>query len=285
MPALEPSPGPAPQAQAPPEIELRPAKINDRFIAYVIDIAPFAAAHLATLIVMILKLQSWPNTDQSVNRSGLFWFSLYLLYQFIGHASGGTVGKRLMGIAVVRKDGRPLGIFRCLVRSLGYVLSTPFFNFGFIVALFHPESRALHDVLAGSLVVEPRPKNPAEAGVLFIGAMGVIIAMFGGTIYGYMSMPTKGDLLAIEKARDGLQVMAQIEEAYKGANGSYTSSLGDLATASGDVEQFRSAMSELFDPHLFQVQAGTKRYRISAAAKDRKKTRVAIEGPPATVVR
>ena len=267
------------------EVELRPAKINDRFIAYVLDAVPFAGGYLMTLIIAVMKLHAAARARPFTLRVAAVWAGLYILYQFAGNAAGATVGKRLMGIRVVRKDGAPLGLGRSFARALGYLLSTPMCNLGFLIALFHPESRALHDLISGSLVIEPRPKNSAESAVLFVGAMGLVIAMFGGTIYVDLNLPTAADLLAIEKAQDGLGVMAQIEEAYKARAGTYTSSLADLAAASGDVEKFKSAMGELFDPNLFQLQAGNRRYRILAAAKDRKKTRVALEGPPAALVR
>ncbi len=271
----------APEPLAPAEsIELRPAKINDRFIAYVLDAAPFAAGYALTLILAILKLRLAPDSREFHLKVAAVWAGLYLLYQFVGNALGATAGKRLMGIRVVSKDGEPLGLFRSLARALGYALSTPLFNFGFIIALFHPESRALHDILSGSLVVEARPKNPAEAGILFLGAICLVVSMYAGTIFLYRTMPTRADLLAVDKAKDGLMVLARIEEAYKASHGTYTQSLGDLALASGDVEQFKSAMGELFDANLFQIQAGNRGYRISAAARDRRRTRVAIEGPP-----
>ncbi|OGR89866.1 MAG: hypothetical protein A3J74_03550 [Elusimicrobia bacterium RIFCSPHIGHO2_02_FULL_57_9] len=244
------------------ETELFPAKINDRFIAYIIDVVPFALCY-------------W-----LAPRLPFFWVGAYLLYQFIGNATGATVGKRLMSIRVVGRDGRPLGLGRSLLRALGYGLSTPLFNFGFILALFHPESLALHDILAGSLVVESSAKNPAESNILFLAAVSTLIAMVGGTIYLHRNKPTDSDYAAVEKARQALHVLAQIEEAHKKAAGSYTKSLSELASASGDVETFKRAMGGLFDPNLFRLEAGNKGYRISGVARDQRKTRLTIEGPP-----
>ncbi|MBI5631154.1 MAG: RDD family protein [Elusimicrobia bacterium] len=241
-------------------LELRPAKISDRFIAYILDAAPFACGYI-------------------LHRVPLLWLGLYFFYQFLGNLLGATIGKRLMGLQVLRRDGQPLGVFRALLRALGYGLSTPFFNFGFVVAFFQPESRTLHDMISGSLVVEARAKNQGEAGLLFLAAALLITALFGGTIYLYKTNPTLSDILAVEKARDGLKILARIEEEYKRSHGAYTSSLSDLAQASGDVEEFKAAMSKIFDPNLFQIQAGNRGYRLSAAAKDRRKTRVTLAGP------
>jgi len=260
-------------------VELCPAKISDRFVAYFLDLLPFLGGFIASLFVILVKLQAAPPNQETVACLGALWTGLLLLYQFVGNLTGGTVGKRLMGLRVVRRDGAPLGLGRSLVRTVGYLISTPLCNFGFLIALFHPESRALHDILSGALVVETRAKNTAEAFILFLAAVCAICALFFGNIYLALNRPFPADLLAVEKAREGLKVLARIEEAYQAKNGSYTKSLADLAEASGDAAEFKKAMLVIFDPHLFRIEAGMGKYRISAAAQDRKKTRVAVEGP------
>ncbi|MBI4374812.1 MAG: RDD family protein [Elusimicrobia bacterium] len=259
------------------QAELRPAKINDRFIAYLIDAAPFGAGYAACSFWLLGSFQVDP-------RLGAAWIALCLAYQFAGNLLGGTVGKRLMGLAVLRRDGRALGLWGSALRALGYGLSTPLFNFGFLIALIHPESRALHDMISGSLVVEARPKAPAETGLLFLAALGTLTFMVGGSLYLQWNKPTRSDRAAVERARLGLEVLAQVEEAYKTQRGVYSSSLAELAQASGDVETFRSALAELYDPHLFRIQAGSRAYRISAVARDRRQTRLTVEGPPARFV-
>ena len=260
------------------ELELRPARISDRFIAYLLDLAPFLAGLGVSLYVVVAKGAADP-TLELLYRFSAAWIGLLVLYQTAGNILGGTVGKRLMGLAVVRKDGRPLGPLRALVRGLGYLLSTPFFNFGFLIALFHPESRALHDLLSGSLVIESRAKKPAESCALFLGAAFSITALFGGGLYYHLSRPYPSDLLAVAKAEQGLKILALCQEKHKAGTGQYTRSLGDLALASGDPEQFQAAMLALFQPDRFQLEASLTGYRSSAAARDRKKTRVSISGP------
>jgi uncharacterized RDD family membrane protein YckC len=266
------------------ELELRPARFNDRLIAYVIDAAPFMLGFLATLYFGVVKKGIFPDAVETVQKVGGAWLGLFLLYQVAGNALGATIGKKLMGLRVVRKDGQPLGLVRSVLRAGGYLLSQPFFNWGFLVALAHPETRAFHDLISGSLVVEPRPKNAAESTLLFVAAVMALSAMYGGTIFLFFNAPTPSDRLAVEKARDGLQIMAQIEEAYRATSDRYTSNLQDLAVASGDPESFRASMGVIFDPNRFRLEAGNKAYRISAFARDRRATKVVIEGPPARIV-
>ncbi len=261
------------------DLELCPAKISDRFVAYLLDVLPFLAGFALHFFVAAFKLRTAPLDRQILIHMGALWVGLLSLYQFVGNLVGGTVGKKLMGLKVVRRDGTPLGFLRSLVRAAGYLASTPLFNLGFLVALLHPESRALHDLLSGALVVEARVKNPAETLVLFLAAVCAVSAVFLGDIYLTLNQPLPSDLLAVEKAREGLKIFARIEDAYREKNGSYTTSLGDLVEASGDAAEFKKAMLEIFEPNLFRIEAGAAKYRISAAAKDRRQTRVFIVGP------
>ncbi len=265
------------------ELELRPATFNDRLIAFVLDSFPFMAGNAVTLYVAVMRRHLLPDSVETVKRVGAAWFALFLLYQVLGNATGATVGKRLMGLRIVKKDGTPIGFFRGVVRAFGYVLSTPLFNWGFLLALLHPQSRAFHDMLSGSVVIEPNPKPAAESTLLFIAAALTLTAMYGGSMYLFLSAPTPADRLAVEKAREGMLIMAQIEEAYRANGDRYTESLADLAKASGDAASFRSSMSEIFDPTRFRMEAGNHAYRISAFALDRRHTQVVVEGPPAVV--
>jgi uncharacterized RDD family membrane protein YckC len=85
----------------------------------------------------------------------LFIFLFYFTYLNMG--GGTTIGKRIFGIKVIRRDGMgvglELGFSRALVRSLAYLLSALTFGVGFLFAyLFN--GLALHDIIAGTQVVE-----------------------------------------------------------------------------------------------------------------------------------
>ncbi len=272
------------QTQSPAELEVRPATLNDRFIAYAIDFVPFGAGFLATLWLAA----SNPGVRALIpdlRRAALVWVAAYVAYQCLGNLAGGTPGKRLMGIYVVtRGDGEKPNIVRALLRAVGHLVSTPFFNFGFALALVHPESRALHDLLAGTVVVEPRRKEKTVSTLLFLVAVLLLAALWGTTLYTTVLLPTPEEKAAVAKARDGLLVMAQIEEAYKAQHQVYTADMLELAKASGDEKTFKSAVLALYDPDKFQFQAGNAGYRISAAARDRRRTQVVVEGPPARLL-
>ena len=255
----------------------RPAKITDRFLAYLVDLAPFFAGYAASLYYLLLtrRLEGPAGLRQVLAA----WIALYLLYQAAGNAAGGTPGKRLFGLRVVRLDGTPLGALRGVVRAAGYVLSTPLCNLGFLWAVFQADSRAWHDLLAGSAVVEAREKSPSAAFRNAVAALLLLCLILGGNAWLYLVRPTPEDREAVRKAEEGLRVFADIEEQWKRSKGGYTDQLQDLAEASGDVGEFKEAMGKIFDTDGFVLLANKNAYSISARALDRHRTEVMVAGP------
>ena len=81
----------------------------------------------------------------------------FLNFVVVAGLSGRTLGKWLAGLRVVRKDGERLGYARSLVRHvLGYALTALTLGLGFLLAAFNSRGRALHDLLAGTVVVRSR---------------------------------------------------------------------------------------------------------------------------------
>jgi len=277
MPELQPPPDAAEPVEAfdDENVVLVPARFNERLIAYLLDGAPFMAGY----ILMSLYALPMLGGARAARPLAAGWMAAYVVYHFLGNMAGATPGKRIMGLRVVGRDGERLGAPRSLVRAVGHLLSTPLANAGFLLALVHPESRAFHDLLAGSLVVEPEGKHPAEATLLFAAAALTLGVLCAAILYLHLGLPTTSDREAIAKAREGLGILAQIEEVYRQDHSYYTDSLPELAQASGDPNQFRDAMLQLFDPHEFKIMASRDRYHISGVALDRRRTRVALEGP------
>lgn len=68
--------------------------------------------------------------------------------------TGRTVGKWTTGLRIERTDGRLPGVGRAVVRHvLGYPLSLLPFGLGFLIVAISPTGRALHDLIAGTIVV------------------------------------------------------------------------------------------------------------------------------------
>ena len=81
-------------------------------------------------------------------------FFIYLYYPIM-HCSvyQATLGKRALNIKVVNKEGGRLSFFHALGRFMLMYLSCILF-IGFIMAAFTQKKQSLHDLIAGTFVVE-----------------------------------------------------------------------------------------------------------------------------------
>lgn len=84
-------------------------------------------------------------------------------------AWGATIGKRVLAIKIVQADGRAPGLGRAAGRFLAKALVSPLLPLcsGYLMALFGRDKRALHDIVAGTVVVRAdlplRPSSPPGA--------------------------------------------------------------------------------------------------------------------------
>ena len=74
-----------------------------------------------------------------------------------------TIGKQMFGIYVVPAKGGKVSVLRSTGRFFAYILSYVTFFIGFIIAAFHKEKRALHDLLAGTVVMYGKPDESVVA--------------------------------------------------------------------------------------------------------------------------
>jgi uncharacterized RDD family membrane protein YckC len=81
----------------------------------------------------------------------LLGVALHLVYHtvLVG-GCGQTIGKMLLGIAVVRKDGAPAGYGRALLRCLGGGLCLLTLGLGRLLMLGRRDRRGLADLVAGT---------------------------------------------------------------------------------------------------------------------------------------
>jgi uncharacterized RDD family membrane protein YckC len=89
---------------------------------------------------------AWPSRVGLASLGG----ALLAAYLTWGWArTGRTIGKRLLGLAVVRSSGAPLGWFRALARSLLCVA----FPVGLLWCAVSSTNRSVHDLLTGTAVI------------------------------------------------------------------------------------------------------------------------------------
>lgn len=68
---------------------------------------------------------------------------------------GATPGKKLLKIKIIdSKTMSDITIGQAILRYVGYFISGIILGIGYIMAGFHSEKKALHDIMAGTLVVK-----------------------------------------------------------------------------------------------------------------------------------
>ena len=86
--------------------------------------------------------------------AGLTLLLFILNFVVLAGIGGQTAGMRILGIYIVRLDGRPFTLKQAAVRHLiGYPLSMAAFFLGFLWMLWDPRQQGWHDKLAHTIVV------------------------------------------------------------------------------------------------------------------------------------
>jgi uncharacterized RDD family membrane protein YckC len=86
-----------------------------------------------------------------------------LNFVLVAGLSGRTLGKWVAGLRIERRDGASLSFGRTLLRHVaGYPLTILTLGLGFLITIFDSQGRALHDWLAGTIVVRSRAPRARE---------------------------------------------------------------------------------------------------------------------------
>jgi uncharacterized RDD family membrane protein YckC len=145
-----------------------PAGFWIRFVAYMIDALIVTAV---SVLVIGIFVGAVILTDESLdleNPGGIVIGAILLviaalivinwLYEALMTSSprGATLGKMAIGARIVRTDGAQLSFGRATARHFLKVMITPLvpFAIGYLMAAFTARKRALHDVLADTLVLK-----------------------------------------------------------------------------------------------------------------------------------
>jgi uncharacterized RDD family membrane protein YckC len=129
-----------------------------RFLAFVVDAAVSAGLFALGLAATSLVVQvvtghsvSWSRTNIVVAIIFVAWEFFYFGYSWA--ASGRSFGMAVLGIRVVRADGRAIEPRQGVVRALVFPLSFLLCGLGFLGIIVQREHRALHDLIAGTAVI------------------------------------------------------------------------------------------------------------------------------------
>ncbi|WP_248966352.1 RDD family protein [Sphaerisporangium perillae] len=184
-----------------------------RFAAIFIDLLLLTIANTVLTVVVMPELLAESPEQPALESSMLevyfgnpyatdpYWYVdlvftlVSFLYFWVAHARWGqTIGKRLTRTKVVGRSGEPLTPSQAGLRSLAFSATSAVPYIGLLLSLadalwiFRPGKRCLHDVLAGTVVIDlsspaPRPGGSRPAvrrGMPAVGlvALGLIVLWF-----------------------------------------------------------------------------------------------------------
>ena len=131
-----------------------PAGFWMRLLALLIDVVILTGA--AAIFLPVLFDESIMDETQS---DGAFIFSSIFntaYFTLLVGIWGATLAKRMLGMRIVRSDGRRIGMGRALGRELATVLSLVLLLAGYLMVAFRNDKRALHDLIADTVVIRVR---------------------------------------------------------------------------------------------------------------------------------
>ena len=135
------------------------------------------------VVPVVVALITGPKSKASLI-ADVSVLALYWLYFAVMESSPrrATFGKSAFGICVADLNGNRIGFFRATGRLFAKILSLAPVGIGFLMAGVTPRKQALHDMIAGSVVVKRdvlpsrvrQASTPATPPVLSRGARGSI---------------------------------------------------------------------------------------------------------------
>ena len=258
------------------DVSIEYASISERFVALMIDYG-VVFFPLQLIAWIICKTMGQYLESKQLIAMIIVMNVVFVLYETI-FSSGGrvTLGKNLVGIAVVNKDKTgPISLPRAFLRAVGYYVSTLLFFGGFVFACVDDRKRALHDFWGGSVVIQRRERAWWEVwAVRGVGILLLVLLGFG--LYRSVGGRDWQEQYKVRQARDFLEKVALLEEGHYLRYGYYTNDLLRLTLLSGDPVQFQRDLKKVISTGRGSIRIGVseKHYKISALAKDKNKTPV-----------
>lgn len=195
------------------------ASFGRRVVAFLIDYLLIAFA--AGLVSAFTAAKD--SREGSNNLAPLLTLLFVWLYEAGMESSAlqATLGKLAVGIKVTTLTGERVSFWRATGRFFAQFLSAVILYVGFVMAGFTKRRQALHDLIAGTLVVrkqfapqEIAHSDPAPAGD---DVVAVVLSVFGGIaligILAAVAIPAYQDYTIRAQVADGLNLVS----AYKAA--------------------------------------------------------------------
>jgi uncharacterized RDD family membrane protein YckC len=142
---------------------MRKASIPVRLLAFSIDCVLLSCLGVVILAAAVAghAVSEGPSgLTQTLRLMVVVFLSSILLFLFyftyLTAGEGKTVGKRIVGLKAVKRDGSPLGFGLAFLRCLMYIISIAFWPVSLLTALFC-DGRTVHDIMTGTRVIKEEP--------------------------------------------------------------------------------------------------------------------------------
>lgn len=162
------------------------------------------------------------NNSPAYKYNSLIAFAFGIAYTLIFWTSyeGATPGKKLLGIKIVKEDGKGITVPTGVIRYLGYLLSGFCIGLGFLWVLWDKKKQGWHDKLASTLVIKDGKKG--NIGLAIFLAIIMIIgwggfystAVYKGFTLGYAEVKNKqnasGTALSYQESLEKMNPEAKV---------------------------------------------------------------------------
>lgn len=152
------------------------AGIGSRFLAALVDTLIILVLQIVVIIVLIFIIRPFITGDFSISNpvialvAGLlglvaffFFWGYYILFEMLWN--GQSLGKRWVGLRVIKADGTPITLTESVVRNFVRLIDfmPAYYGIGVVTMFINSQSRRLGDLAAGTLVVHDRAAITLES--------------------------------------------------------------------------------------------------------------------------
>jgi uncharacterized RDD family membrane protein YckC len=129
------------------------ASFGKRFLAVLLDGVILSIINILVGFVLGLILGDAGTPVGSLVGILIAW--LYYAYQESSDKQA-TIGKQALKIVVTDLEGKRIDFVKATIRYFSKIISSLILLIGYIMAAFTEKKQALHDIIAGTLVLEKR---------------------------------------------------------------------------------------------------------------------------------
>jgi uncharacterized RDD family membrane protein YckC len=157
-----------------------------------------------------------------------------LYYWLLEGFFGATIGKAIVGIRVIKRDGSQCNLKPSLIRNILRVVDIiPIYLVGFIVAIFSKMRRRVGDYAAGTVVVEVSPRRIIQSGAVVLWLF-LFIAGLAGAVMIYRQATSEAPSITEIDTPSAVEQVSE-ETADEITDISPTSEVAEPVSSTGDI--------------------------------------------------